>query len=306
MELTIGYHCQHQPTDIQAFLMWINSLKADALELIVVDDRKEKDNIEALTSFPFAPHIELKVISFALEGKANAYNHMIYQAKYPMLLFVTLQHRFDAQEVTDMLKLADETDADVVVAPIQPEGLPWHQRRAYPRPFSQARSIYDDPSLLASFTDTMYAKLFKVSFLKQNKVHFMEFDTMLGIPFLSAAFANKAKIAYAHWLSLSLGDEMFEGGHKDIFKALDRIMQLYKRMHIDDLFAKELNYLVLRKIVVNNVLVSKELSKDERKLLIKQCKNYIKRRGVVWDNPYFAADDKWLRLNLLYVKMIIG
>jgi hypothetical protein len=51
MELTIGYHCQHQPTDIQAFLMWINSLKADALELIVVDDRKEKDSIETLTSF---------------------------------------------------------------------------------------------------------------------------------------------------------------------------------------------------------------------------------------------------------------
>lgn len=306
MELTIGYHCQHQPTDIQGFLMWINSLKADALELIVVDDRKEKGSIEMLTDFPFAPNVELRVIAFSLEGKANAYNHMIYQAKYPMLLFVTSQHRFDALEVSDMLKLAEDTDADIIVAPLKHDGLPWHQRRVYPRPFSQARSIFDDPSLLASFTDTVYAKLFKVSFLKQNKVHFMEFDTMLGIPFLSVAFAQKAKIAYAHWLSLSLGDEVFEEGHKDIFKALDRIVQLYKRLHIDDLFAKELNYLILRKIVVNNVLVSKELSKEERKLLTKQCKNYIKRRGVVWDNPYFAADDKWLRLNLLYVKMIIG
>lgn len=306
MELTIGYHCHHQPTDIQGFLVWINSLKADALELIVVDDRKEKGDLEKLNNFAFAPHIELKVISFSLEGKANAYNHMIYQAKYPMLMFVTSQHRFDAQEVSDMLKLAEDTDADIIVAPIKHEGLPWHQRRMYPRSFSQARSIFDDPSLLASFTDTVYAKLFKVSFLKQNKVHFLEFDTMLGIPFLSVAFAYRAKIAYAHWLSLSLGDEIFEKGHKDIFKALDRIMQIYKKLHIDDLFAKELNYLILRKIIVNNVLVSKELSKDERKLLTTQCKNYIKRRGVVWENPYFAADDKWLRLNLLYVKMIIG
>jgi hypothetical protein len=306
LNLTIGYHCQHQPANIQDFLTWINSLLADELELIVVDDRKQKDNIDALKNFQFKPHVQLKVITFSLEGKANAYNHMVYQAKHSMVMFVTSQHRFDWPNVQDMLKLADDTDADIVVAPINHQGLPWHQRRAYPRAYTQARSIFDDPSLLASFTDTIYGKLFRTDFLRHNKIHFLEFDTMLGIPFLSQAFAYKAKIAYAHWLSLSLGEEVFEEGHKDIFKALDRIMQLYKRLHIDDLFAKELNYLILRKIIVNNVLISKELSKDERKLLTKQCKNYIKRRGVVWDNPYFAYDDKWLRLNLLYAKMILG
>lgn len=306
MNLTIGYHCQHQPSDTQGFLTWINSLLADELELIVVDDRQHNENIDTLTNFPFHSHVQLKVITFSLEGKANAFNHMVYQAKFPLVMFVTSQHRFKWPDVQDMLKLAEDTDADIVVAPINHQGLPWHQRRVYPRAYTQTKTIYDDPSLLASFTDTIYGKIYRTRFLKQNKVHFLEFETMLGIPFLSQAFAYKAKIAYAHWLSLSLGEEMFEGGHKDIFKALDRIMQLYKRLHIDDLFARELNYLILRKIIVNNVLISKELSKDERKLLIKQCKNYIKRRGVVWDNPYFAYDDKWLRLNLLYAKMILG
>jgi hypothetical protein len=306
MELTIGYHCQQQHVEIQGFLSWINSLKTINIELIVVDDRKEPGSIDVLSNFSFESHVQFKVIPFSLEGKANAFNQMIYQAKHSMLMFVTAQHRFNVKDIEDMLKLANDTNADIVVAPIKPEGLPWHQRRAYPRAYSQARTIFDDPSLLASFTDTIYGKLYKTIFLKQSKVHFLEFDTMLGIPFLSQAFAYKAKIAYAHWLSLYLGDEVFEQGHKDIFKALDRIMQLYKRLHIDDLFVKELNYLILRKIIVNNVLISKELSKDERKLLTTQCKNYIKRRGVVWDNPYFAADDTWLRLNLLYAKMIIG
>jgi hypothetical protein len=306
MKFTIGYHCQQKPAEIQSFLTWINSLKADELELIVVDDRKDKSNMETLNNFPFDSHVQLKVLAFSLEGKANAYNHMIYQAKHPMIMFVSSQHRFEWPDIQDMLKLAEDTDADIVVSPIRAEGLPWHQRRAYPKAFNQARSIFDDPSLLASFTDTIFAKIYRTSFLKKNKVHFLEFNTMLGIPFLSQAFAYKAKIAYAHWLSLTLGEEVFEQGHKDIFKALDRIMQLYKRLHIDDLFAKELNYLILRKIIVNNVLVSRELSKDERKLLTKQCKNYIKRRGVIWDNPYFAADDKWLRLNLLYAKMILS
>lgn len=306
MKLTIGYHNQQQTADIQGFLSWINGLKSDELELIVVDDQKEEGSIDTFANFQFSPHVQLKTIAFSLEGKANAYNQMIYQSKHPLLMFVTGQHRFDEKDIEDMLKLADETDADIVVAPIKPEGLPWHQRRVYPRAYSQARTIFDDPSLLASFTDTIYGKIYKTSFLKQNKVHFLEFDTMLGIPFLSQAFATRAKIAYAHWLSLSLGDEVFEQGHKDIFKALDRIMQLYKRLHIDDLFAKELNYLMLRKIIVNNVLISKELSKEERKLLFKQCKNYIKRRGIKWNNPYFDADDKWLRLNLIYAKMIIG
>lgn len=306
MELTIGYHCQHQHVEILGFLSWINSLKSIEIELIVVDDRKEPGSIETLSNFSFESHVQLKVISFSLEGKANAFNQMIYQAKYPLLMFVTAQHRFSAKDVEDMMKLANETNADIVVAPVKPEGLPWHQRRAYPRAFTQARTIFDDPSLLASFTDTIYGKIFRTSFLKKNKVHFLEFDTMLGIPFLTQAFAYRAKIAYAHWLSLFLGDEVFEQGHKDIFKALDRIMQLYKRLHIDDLFVKELNYLMLRKIVVNNVLISKELSREERKLLVDQCKKYIKRRGISWNNPYFTEDDKWLRLNLLYAKMIIG
>jgi hypothetical protein len=306
MKITIGYHIAQQPTDIQVFLTWINSLLADELELIVVDDHKNKDDIDTLKNFPFHPHVQLNVITFSHEGKANALNLMVYQAKYPMIMFVTSQHRFDWLNIQDMLRLAERTNADITVAPINPQGLPWHQRRAYPKTFAQARTIFDDPSLLASFTDTIYGKLFRTSFLRHNKIHFLEFDTMLGIPFLSQAFAYKAKIAYADWLSLSLGKEVFEEGHKDIFKALDRIIQLYKRLQIDDLFSKELNYLILRKIIVNNVIISKELSKDERKMLTKQCKNYIKRRGVSWDNPYFAADDKWLRLNLVYVKMMIG
>ena len=306
MELTIGYHCQQQHEEIQGFLSWINRLNTMDIELIVVDDREQPGSMETLSDFSFESHVQLKVISFSLEGKANAYNQMIYQATHPLLMFVTAQHRFNVKDVEDMMKLAIENEADIVVAPIKPEGLPWHQRRAYPRAYAQAKTIFDDPSLLASFTDTIYGKIFRASFLKQNKVHFLEFDTMLGIPFLSQAFAYKAKIAYAHWLSLFLGDEVFEQGHKDIFKALDRIMQLYKRLHIDDLFVKELNYLMLRKIVVNNVLISKELSRDERKLLMTQCKNYIKRRGITWENPYFTEDEKWLRLNLLYAKMIIG
>ncbi len=306
MQLTIGFHYQHQPSDIQGFLDWINSLPLDACELIVVDDRPEEGDLEFLKKYPFDKHVEIRLVSFSLQGKANAYNHIVDQAKHPYLMFVTAQHRFDATQIKDMVQLLQSKAADVVVAPIDHKHLPWHQRRAYPKPFTQIHSIFDDPSLLVSFTDTIYGKIFNVDFLKQNRVHFMEFDTMLGIPFLSTVYAYRAKIAYAYWLSLDLGTEMFEQGHKDIFKALDKIVSLYRRMHIDDLFAKELNYLILRKIIVNNVLVSKELKKDERTLLLKQCKNYIKRRGVVWDNPYFAADDKWLRLNYHYVKMIIG
>jgi hypothetical protein len=306
MEITIGYHIAQQPDDIKGFLTWINSLKMDAVELFVIDGRGEKDEIDLLKSYPFLPHVQCKTNRFSEHGKAYAYNHVVFHAKHPMVMFVTEQHRFDSADIQDMLKLGEDSQADVVVAPIKHEGLPWHQRRVYPRSFEQAKTIFDDPFLLASFTDTIYGKLYKTSFLKHHKVHFAEFDSMLGIPFLCTAFAYKARVAYAHWLSLPLGEEVFEKGNKDIFKALDRIMQLYKRLHIDDLFAKELNYLILRKIVVNNVLFSKELPKEKRKQLTMKCKDYIKRRGISWDNPYFASDDKWLRLNLMYVKMMIG
>lgn len=306
MKLTVGYHFHESAADLQPFFAWVNTLNVDECELLIVDDRRQKDPVELLQNYPFSAHVKLKVISFPFEGKANAYNHMIYQARYPWLMFVTAQHRFDSADIHSMLQLASKSDADIVVAPIDPKQLPWHQRRMYPRAFDDAQTIFDVPSILASFTDTIYGKLFSTGFLTQNKVHFMEFDSMLGIPFLTIAYAYRAKVAYAHWLQLPLGDEVFEQGHKDILKALDRITQQFKRLHLDDLFEKELHYLILRKIIVNNLLISKELSKQERTLLIRQCKNYIKRRGIKWDNPYFTADDKWLRLNVYYAKMMIG
>jgi hypothetical protein len=58
MKFTIGYHCQQKPDEIQSFLTWINSLKADELELIVVDDRKDKSNMETLSNFPFDSHVK--------------------------------------------------------------------------------------------------------------------------------------------------------------------------------------------------------------------------------------------------------
>ncbi len=306
MKLTVGYHFHEPVADLQSFFAWINTLEVDECELLIVDDRRQKDNSEIFRDHPWPKHVHLKVISFPFEGKANAYNHMIYQAKHPWLMFVTVQHRFISSDISNMLQMAEKTGADIVVAPIDHKQLPWHQRRMYPRAFDDAQTIFDDPSILVSFTDTIYGKTFRTEFLKQNKIHFMEFDSMLGIPFLTIAYAHRAKVAYAHWLQLPLGNEVFEQGYKDILKALDRITQQYKRLHLDDLFEKELHYLILRKIIVNNLLISKELSKQERTLLIKQCKNYIKRRGIKWDNPYFSADDKWLRLNVYYAKMMIG
>jgi hypothetical protein len=47
---------------------------------------------------------------------------MIYQAKHPMIMFVSFQHRFDWPDIQDMLKLAEDTDADIVVAPIKQKG----------------------------------------------------------------------------------------------------------------------------------------------------------------------------------------
>ena len=95
MELTIGYHCQHQLSDIKGFLDWINSLPLDACELIVVDDRSEEGDPEFLKKYPFVKHVEIKVISFSLQVKDNAYNHMVYQSKHTGLMFLTAQHRFD-------------------------------------------------------------------------------------------------------------------------------------------------------------------------------------------------------------------
>lgn len=260
--------------------------------------------VDAQITQRFSDH--LSRITFVDQGnksKDQLYNQMMHTAKHPYIMFYNHHIQLGFSSMIAMIDQIDRLGADVVFSCMNDDLLPWYKRRKEVQPFVGVKTVFQDSSLLIHLTDSLFGKVFRVGFLKEHRIRFTDVLALYHIPFMMTVAIKKAKLTYCFESVTTVEEDHVDD--YDIFESLDKVAQISKRFHVDDLFDAELNYIYLREIAIEWMQSYKDAPRSMYKELLIKAKSFVQRRNVRFESKYLSSDPTWVRLYLSYSKMIL-
>lgn len=260
--------------------------------------------VDSLITQRFSEH--LNRVTFVEQGeksKDQLYNEMIYSAKHPYMMFYNHHIQLERKSMILMIDQIDRLKADVVFSSINDDLLSWYKRRKTVYPFVGVKTVFQDSSLMIQLTDSLFGKMFRIDFLKEHRIRFTDVLALYHIPFMITVAIKKAKFTYCSDSITYVEQDHAED--YDIFESLDKVAQISKRFHVDDLFDAEFNYIYLREIAIEWMQSYKDAPRNMHKELLFKAKSFVQRRNVRFESKYLSSDPAWVRLYLSYSKMIL-
>ncbi len=299
------YNCEQY---IERCLDSVIEQNFDDYEIICINDGSEDKSLQILEKYQ-ENYDFIRIISIRNSGQGHARNLGIANSCGDYLLFIDADDSLKYNCLKLMYQNAIDNSSDICVGEI--ERIYTYKPSLLERIFFHNKNekenfssfLFENKNLINEILPSPVAKLIKKSYVNQNNIKFAENFIYEDLYFSQNLFVYNPKIVLCNKLVYSYfirKNSTMQNNYKinDMFKIIDKIVDLYKNEGIYDEFKSELEYLIFYHLSIGTAYRLFKYGGRSIRSAIKETRNFIRKR-----NYNINIKNKYLKNANLMIKL---